>query len=62
MHAVAKYKTTKTHKFRRANKKGRASLKFYISGATPGRTVPVSVTVKKPGKTRHCSTSFKPHR
>lgn len=59
---VAHYKTTKTTKHRRANRKGRASIKYYISGATPGRKVRVTVTVKKRGHTKHCSTSFKPHR
>lgn len=62
VHTVAKYKTTKTHKNGRANKKGRARIKYYISGASPRYRVKVDVTVKKRGKTRHCSTSFRPHR
>lgn len=59
---VAHYKTTKTRKRGKANAKGRARIKYYISGATPGYRVRVDVTVSKKGRTRTCSTSFKPHR
>ena len=62
VHTVAHYKTSKTPKNGRANRKGRASIKYYISGATPGYRVKVNVTVKKRGHTRHCTTSFTPHR
>lgn len=59
---VAHYKTTKTYKSGRANTRGLANIKYYISGATPGRRVDVSVTVSKSGRSRTCSTSFRPHR
>ena len=59
---VAHYKTTDTVKRRTANAKGRASIKYYISGATAGYRVQVDVTVSKNGKSRSCSTSFRPHK
>jgi hypothetical protein len=34
----------------------------YISGATPGYKVTVSVSVVKGNRTARCSTSFTPHR
>ena len=55
---IAHYKTTK--KKATASKKGKASLKYYISGATPGKAVKVTVTAKKGKTTWKCSTSFKP--
>ena len=59
---VAHYKTTKTKKRATASTKGKASLKYYISGATPNRAVKITVIAKK-GKTMwKCSTSFKPRR
>ena len=57
---LAHYKTTKTKKKATASKKGKASLKYYISGATPGKAVKVTVTAKKGKTTWKCSTSFKP--
>lgn len=57
---LAHYKTTKTKKKATASKKGKASLKYYISGATPGKSVKVTVTAKKGKTTWKCSTSFKP--
>ncbi|MGC2940353.1 MULTISPECIES: hypothetical protein [unclassified Brevibacterium] len=57
---IAHYKTTKTKKKATASKKGKASLKYYISGATPGKKVSVTVTAKKGKTTWKCSTSFKP--
>ena len=57
---TAHYKTTKTKKKATASKKGKASLKYYISGATPGKKVKVSVVAKKGKTTWTCSTSFKP--
>lgn len=57
---IAHYKTTKTKKKATASKKGKASLKYYISGATPGKAVKVTVTAKKGKTTWKCSTSFKP--
>lgn len=57
---TAHYKTTKTKKKATASKKGKASLKYYISGATPGKKVSVTVVAKKGKTTWKCSTSFKP--
>ncbi|MGO2862503.1 hypothetical protein ACH82I_06240 [Brevibacterium sp. GP-SGM9] len=57
---TAHYKTTKTQKKATASKKGKASLKYYISGATPGKKVSVTVVAKKGKTTWKCSTSFKP--
>lgn len=59
---VAHYKTTKSHRRDRANRRGRARVAYYISGVTPGYQVKVGVTVTKRGRTRTCSTSFTPHR
>jgi hypothetical protein len=59
---VAHYKTTNHKKKARAGTKGRASIPYYISGATPGYRVKVSVTVGKGSRSGHCSTSFTPHR
>ena len=57
---LAHYKTTKTKKKATASKKGKASLKYYISGATPGKKVSVTVTAKKGKTVWKCSSSFKP--
>jgi hypothetical protein len=59
---VAHYKTTDTRKFAKANRHGRGSTNYYISGATPGDRVWVEVFVSKPGRTGHCRASFVPHR
>lgn len=59
---VAHYKTTKTTKRGKSNSSGKASLKYYVSGATPGYKVKVNVTVSKNGRTKTCTTSFKPHK
>ena len=59
---VAHYKTTNTVKRATASSAGRASLRYYISRATPGYRVRVDVTVTKNGRSRNCSTSFVPHR
>ncbi len=59
---VAHYKTTNTVKRGTANSAGRANIRYYISGATPGYRVRVNVTVTKNGRTRTCTTSFVPHR
>jgi hypothetical protein len=61
VHAVAHYKTTNTPKSGRSGDNAVASLSFYISGATAGRWVPVSVTVTKNGHSRSCGTGFTPH-
>lgn len=60
--AVAHYKTTTTAHSRKSNSAGKATVPFYTAGATPGRTVRVTVTVWKNGHKRTCSTSFTPHR
>ena len=59
---VAHYRTTHHKKSRRANRAGRARVPYYISGATPGYRVRVSVTVSRNGRSGSCSTSFRPHR
>jgi hypothetical protein len=59
---VAHYKTTKTRHHRTAGSKGNATIPYYISGATPGYKVTVSVSVLKGNRTGNCSTSFTPHR
>lgn len=59
---VAHYRTTDTVKRGKANSAGRANLKYYISGSTPGFRVRVDVTVTKNGRSRSCSTSFVAHR
>jgi hypothetical protein len=59
---VAHYKTTNHRKTGRASASGRATIAYYISGATPGYKVKVSVSVSKNGRNGSCSTSFTPHR
>jgi hypothetical protein len=59
---VAHYKTTKTTHTGTANRKGDASIRYYISGATPSYKVVVSVKVASGKHTGSCSTSFVPHR
>ncbi len=59
---VAHYKTSKTRKTATASTKGTASIKYYVSRATPNRKVPVTVTAVK-GKTKWtCRTSFTPRK
>jgi hypothetical protein len=58
---VAHYRTTTTTHYARANKHGRGSIAYYISGATPGYRVKVSVRVRKSGQTAYCHASFTPH-
>jgi len=58
---VAHYKTTNHKKVRHANGHGRATVPYYISGATPGYTVQVTVTVTRGHRSGSCSTSFTPH-
>ncbi|WGW12463.1 hypothetical protein LWF01_01465 [Saxibacter everestensis] len=57
---TAHYKTTKTRKSTKASSKGNANLEYYISGATPGKSVTVTVTATKGKKSWACSTSFTP--
>jgi hypothetical protein len=57
----AHYRTTATTHYRRASSHGRATIPYYISGATPGYRVRVSVRVRKNGRTGYCHTFFTPH-
>ena len=59
---VAHYKTVNRQHTGRANAQGNASIRYYISGATPGYRVNVSVTVTSGRSRGTCSTSFIPHR
>jgi hypothetical protein len=59
---IAHYKTTDTTHRATANSRGRATVPYYISGATPGFRVRVSVRVKSGGRTAYCHASFIPHR
>jgi hypothetical protein len=59
---VAHYKTTNHKKTGKANKQGSASIGYYISGATPGYKVVVSVRVVSGKRSGTCSTWFIPHR
>jgi len=59
---VAHYKTTNHKKSLRTNRHGRRTIWYYISGATPGFTVMVSVYVSRHGRKGTCSTSFTPRR
>jgi hypothetical protein len=60
--ATAHYRTVNRTHTGRANAKGSASIYFYISGATPGYRVRVSVTVRSGDRGGSCSTSFTPRR
>jgi hypothetical protein len=59
---VAHYKTVNRRHTGTANAAGRASIPYHISGATPGRRVSVSVSVRFGNRKGSCSTSFTPHR
>jgi transketolase N-terminal domain/subunit len=59
---VAHYKTVDRKHTGTANSKGKASIAYYISGATPGYKVIVKVTVSSGSRTGSCSTWFIPHR
>ena len=59
---VAHYKTVNREHAGKANAKGNAKIGYYISGATPGYRVRVSVTVTSGRSRGTCSTSFTPHR
>jgi hypothetical protein len=59
---VAHYKTVNRKHTGRANARGNASIGYYISGATPGYKVVVSVHVVKGSRSGNCSTWFIPHR
>jgi hypothetical protein len=58
---VAHYRTTNTTHHGTAGHRGNVSISYYISGATPGYTVHVSVSVVKGSRHGSCSTSFTPH-
>ena len=59
---VAHYRTTNHKKTGTAGKKGNASIGYYISGATPGYKVVVSVRVARGKRSGSCSTWFIPRR
>jgi hypothetical protein len=59
---VAHYKTVNREHTGKANAEGNAKISYYISGATPGYQVNVSVTVTSGRSHGTCSTSFIPHR
>jgi hypothetical protein len=59
---VAHYKTTNHKKTGTAGIGGNASIAYYISGATPGYKVVVSVRVVHGDRSGNCSTWFIPHR
>lgn len=59
---VAHYKTVNREHAGQANAGGAAKIGYYISGATPGYRVTVSVTVTSGRSRGTCSTSFIPHR
>ena len=58
---VAHYRTTNTTHHGTAGRRGNVSISYYISGATPGYKVKVSVSVKSGARHGSCSTSFTPH-
>ena len=58
---VAHYKTTNTTHHGTAGRRGNVSISYYISGATPGYRVKVSVSVRSSTRRGSCSTSFTPH-
>jgi hypothetical protein len=59
---VAHYRTTNHTKRGTAGSGGNASIGYYISGATPGYRVVVSVRVVRGDRSGSCSTWFTPHR
>lgn len=59
---VAHYKTVNREHTGKANAQGNAKIGYYISGATPGYRVNVSVTVTSGRSRGTCSTYFIPHR
>ena len=59
---IAHYKTVNRKHTGKANAEGNAKIGYYISGATPGYRVNVSVTVTSGSSRGTCSTSFIPHR
>jgi len=59
---IAHYKTTNHKKTGTAGIRGNATIGYYVSGATPGYRVVVSVRVAHDGRSGSCSTWFIPHR
>jgi hypothetical protein len=59
---VAHYKTVYRKHTGKANAGGDATIRYYISGATSGYRVTVSVMVTSGRSSGTCSTSFMPHR
>jgi hypothetical protein len=59
---IAHYKTTNHTKTGTAGVRGNATIGYYISGATPGYRVVVSVRVVHDHRSGSCSTSFIPQR
>jgi hypothetical protein len=59
---VAHYRTTNHKKTGTAGVRGNATIDYYISGATPGYRVVVSVRVVHGDRSGSCSTWFIPHR
>jgi hypothetical protein len=57
---VAHYKTVNRAYFRVAGSGRRATVGYYVSGATPGYRVVVNVTVVRGHQANSCSTSFTP--
>jgi hypothetical protein len=57
---VAHYKTVNRAYFRVAGPGGRATVGYYVSGATPGYRVVVDVTVVRGHQASSCSTWFTP--
>jgi hypothetical protein len=57
---VAHYETVNRAYYRMANSAGRATIAYYVSGATPGHKVVVDVTVVRGHQANSCSTSFTP--
>ena len=57
---VAHYKTVNRAYYRVAGPRGRATVGYYVSGATPGYKVVVDVTVVRGHQANGCSTSFTP--
>ena len=58
---VAHYRTTNHSKTVRAGASGQVAIPYYISGATPGFKVVVTVATFLGSRVGHCSTSFIPH-
>ncbi len=59
---AAHYRTTTHRKYATASSAGTKTIRYYISGATPGYKVVVDVYVSRDGRTGSCATSFTPHR